>query len=143
MSQYHLINTSVLASTKEMKALHRARRAKERAKSGSEPQIQNTSISTATAPPAKAPACSKTRSQPSWQEMQFNLVDEERMFSMHYLERCQLCGTSPQMIRTNLMPGSGFRVACINVLCHNETPIYRSSKDAVRHWQLSAKLARP
>jgi hypothetical protein len=144
MNQSQLLNTSILASTKAMKALHRARIAKDRAKQFSS-ERGSAVITTDLAEPAAAPASSKTRSPENWQAMEFLMPDEYRSFKTDSLEPCNLCGYDAVELvkwRNSEHNRLMYAVRCASKHCANTTPDMFSSQLAVRHWQLAAKLAK-
>lgn len=84
--------------------------------------------------------------------LEMHFPDEDRVFLAARLERCPLCGSAANLVRKIRKPKGAwtfqffFSVTCDRLGCqYQQTPLgeFGSSHEAVRVWQLNAKLVKP
>jgi hypothetical protein len=152
-TQTPLFNYQTLTSTRQMNALHRARRAKTPEFIPS-PSVHSApaSINKSLFPPAAAKPLPSNDSARQWSETErepeFNITDEDRVLTvLHGFRHCPDCGAKPSLERRD----GQYRIGCYRfatrtgnfpgVLNHcKKTPWLPTSKEAVQYWRVIAAL---
>ncbi len=122
-----LLNTSLMASTKQMNAVRRAR-------------TLATTTSTVSQCSASAYSNSATPkgSPEKWRdgesEPEFNMPDESRKLAENVWPRCSSCGAKGILHR---IAAYSFQITCP---CPYHGPIFHSSQRAINHWKLVQKI---
>lgn len=166
MEQQKLFNTSMMATTRAVKAARRARELAAGAQ-GIPPLWCGAPANCAGAPgkpltqrQGSSPGSSslpkdfyKTQEQPRGRadsrrtspgQIDFLMVEEPRCF-MIWGHRCPVCHSLPNMIRSRADEDNRvvikFKLRCSNVECTHQTPLCNSSTEAVQLWRMIKKLS--
>jgi hypothetical protein len=149
-----LFNYQTLTSTRQMKALLRARRASTPAFIPSQSAHTGpASTNKFPAPPAAEKPLPSNDSAKRWSETEsepeFNITDEDRVLAvLHSFRHCLNCGAKPSLERKD----GQFRICCYRFAADDvlqvggpknnckQTPWLPTSKDAVQYWRVIAAL---